>query len=148
MQLNTRPVAPLDLLISSEPLSLNAVTLGLHGPESGAVVLFLGTVRNSNEGRHVIRLAYEAYGPMALEQLARLRDALLKEFQLTAVRIHHRIGELQLGEIAMIAAVCAPHRKAALQAMDALIDQLKKDVPIWKREYFQGGDVWVGSQKG
>lgn len=136
-----------DILLTQSPLDLNALHAGLYGPETGAVVLFLGTVRNSNEGRVVEKLAYEAYEPMAVSELEKLRAGLMGEFGLTACRIHHRHGELALGDIALAAATCAPHRKAALQAMDALIDRLKQMVPIWKREHFEGGAVWVGPQK-
>ena len=136
-----------DFLLSPAPLDLAALLAGLHGPETGAVVIFSGVVRNHNEGRTVTRLEYEAYAPMALAQLAALAAALKTEFNLTAVRIHHRIGEVALGESALLAATAAPHRKAALAAMDALVDRLKREVPIWKKEYFAGGEIWVGPQK-
>lgn len=136
-----------DFLLSAAPLDLTALLAGLHGPETGAVVIFSGVVRDHNEGRVVTRLEYEAYDAMALAQLAALAAALKTEFALTAVRIHHRIGEVALGESALLAATAAPHRKAAIAAMDALVDRLKREVPIWKKEYFAGGEIWVGPQK-
>ncbi len=136
-----------DIRVTTDPLSADAVLNDLHGSETGAVVLFLGTVRDSNEGRAVTRLVYEAYEPMAVSELEKLRAGLMSEFGLTACRIHHRIGELALGDAALAAATCAPHRKAALQAMDALVDRLKRMAPIWKREHFAGGAVWVGPQR-
>ena len=136
-----------DFILSPAPLDLAALLAGLHGPETGAVVIFSGVVRDHNEGRVVTRLEYEAYAPMALAQLSSLAATLKTEFNLTAVRIHHRIGEVALGESALLAATAAPHRKAALAAMDALVDRLKREVPIWKKEYFAGGEIWVGPQK-
>lgn len=140
-----------DIILSPSPLDLTALLAGLYGPDagakSGAVVIFSGVVRDHNEGRTVTRLAYEAYAPMALAQLAALAAALKTEFLLTAVRIHHRVGEVALGESALLAVTAAAHRKAALAAMDALVDRLKRDVPIWKKEYFAGGEIWVGPQK-
>jgi molybdopterin synthase catalytic subunit len=136
-----------DFFLTSAPLELTALLAGLHGPQTGAVVIFSGVVRDHNEGRTVTRLEYEAYEPMALTQLAALGGVLTREFGLTAVRIHHRLGEVPLGESALLAATAAPHRKAAIAAMDALVDRLKRDVPIWKKEYFAGGEIWVGPQE-
>ena len=136
-----------DYLLSAASLELAALLADLHDAQTGAVVIFSGVVRDRNEGRVVTRLEYEAYEPMALAQLATLGTELKTEFGLTAVRIHHRLGEVPLGESALLAATAAPHRKAAIAAMDALVDRLKREVPIWKKEYFAGGEIWVGPQK-
>ncbi len=114
---------------------------------NGAMTFFLGTVRNTSgmpdrEGG-VVRLEYEAYGPMAEKELRVIAEESAQQFQVSNVVVHHRVGRLGLGEVAVMIAVGAPHRAAAFDACRYVIEELKKRVPIWKKEVFENGAVWV-----
>ena len=113
--------------------------------EAGAVVVFHGTVRNRTKGRRVTFLEYEAYPEMALAMMETVAKDVAKEYGLTAIACTHRVGRLEIGEDAVVLAVSAPHRGAALAAVEAFVVRLKRDVPIWKKEHFEDGAVWVGS---
>ncbi len=123
-----------------------AVELVRH-PGAGAIVTFVGTTRDHTGDRRVLRLEYEAYRPMADEQLKRVADEMRAQWDLTGVAIHHRLGRLEIGEASLVVAVSSAHRRAAFEACHFSIDRIKQIVPIWKKEFFQGGEVWVGSQE-
>lgn len=112
---------------------------------AGAIATFLGTTRATNRGRTVLRLEYEAYAEMAEAELARIAAEAAKRWEITRVAIAHRVGVVPLGEASVAIAVSAPHRAEALAACQFAIDRLKEVAPIWKKEYFEGGDVWIGS---
>ena len=112
-------------------------------PAAGALVEFLGIVRDHNAGRRVLFLEYEAYEPMARAELARLRDLMLLRWPLERVAIVHRLGRMEIGEASVAIAVSSAHRAAAFDACRWGIDTLKKNVPIWKKEHFAGGEVWI-----
>jgi molybdopterin synthase catalytic subunit len=114
----------------------------LTGAE-GAVATFEGTVRNHTGGRRTLCLDYECYEPMALKTMAQIGGELAREYSLTRVALVHRLGRLLVGETSVAAIATAPHRRAALDAASAGIDRLKKRVPIWKKEHFEDGAVWV-----
>lgn len=109
----------------------------------GAVALFSGTVRDRSRDRRVIRLHYEAYPEMALQELAALRERTLERYAISDVAIVHRLGTLEIGETSVAVAVSAPHRAAAFEACRFVMDELKRSVPIWKKEFFEGGEAWV-----
>ena len=113
---------------------------------AGGQVVFIGAVRNHSRGKEVTHLDYEAYGPMAEREMARIAQHATARFDLLKTAIHHRIGTLKVGEVAVVVAVSAPHRAAAFEACSFIIDELKKDVPIWKREYFTDGAEWVSDR--
>ena len=117
-------------------------------PESGAIVTFIGTTRNNNDGRRVIALDYEAYPEMAEKELARLGEEAKKRWNIQRMAIVHRIGPVQITEPSVIIAVSAAHRRDAFEACRFAIEEIKKSVPIWKKELFEGGEVWIGSQSG
>jgi molybdopterin synthase catalytic subunit len=119
-----------------------AVARLLTGAE-GAVAAFLGAVRNRTGPRAVLCLDYECYEPMALKTMARIGGELAREYSLTRVALVHRLGRLLVGEIGVAVIATAPHRRAALDAVSAGIDRLKKGVPIWKKEHFADGEVWA-----
>jgi len=127
------------------PIDAEAVRRAVEGPESGAVVVFHGTVRDHTAGRRVTHLEYEAYVPMARRLLAELGEEVKARHALSALACVHRLGTLALGETAVVLAVSAPHRRAALEAVEDYIVRLKQDVPIWKKEHFEDGAVWVGT---
>lgn len=117
-------------------------------PSAGAMVTFLGTTRDHNDGRRVIRLEYEAYPEMAIAELSRIAATARERWPVERVAIVHRIGLVPIGEASVVIAVSAAHRRAAFEACHFVIDRLKEVVPIWKKEIFAGGEVWIGSQTG
>jgi molybdopterin synthase catalytic subunit len=131
--------------ITSSAIDADAVRSAVVGPESGAVVVFHGTVRERTLDRRVTYLEYEAYEPMAVAEMERLAAELTQEHGISRIACTHRVGRLDVGDDAMVVAVAAPHRAAALAATADFIARLKQDVPIWKKEHFVGGAVWVGS---
>ena len=131
--------------IQREPIDADAVRAAVAGPGCGAVVVFHGTVRNRTGERVVEHLEYEAYEPMALKQMQALADAMVAEHGIAALACTHRIGHVPIGEDAMVVAVASPHRAAALAATGDFITRLKQEVPIWKKEHFEGGAVWIGT---
>ena len=113
------------------------------GAGDGALCLFLGVVRNENDGRPVVRLEYEAYEEMAERLLADLEEDARRRFPVTSVRVVHRLGRLEIGEASVAVAVASPHRAEAFEACRHVIDVLKKTVPIWKKEFYADGAVWL-----
>jgi molybdopterin synthase catalytic subunit len=107
-------------------------------------VTFSGAVRDNTKGKKVLRLEYEAYPPMALKKMEEIAREAAERWPGTRVAIHHRTGVLKPGELAVVIAASAPHRKEAFRACEHAIVRLKQDVPIWKREVFEDGSVWVG----
>ncbi len=116
-------------------------------PEAGAVVLFLGTVRDNSRSRHVQFLEYEAYQPMALKEMRRVAEEAQQRWPLLAIAIVHRLGHLGVGEVSVAIAVSSAHRKDAFEAGRFAIDSLKQTVPIWKKEVWDSGSEWVGSER-
>lgn len=115
---------------------------------AGAIVTFIGTTRNNNEGRRVISLEYEAYPEMAEKELARLGEEAKKRWDIQRMAIVHRIGPVRISEPSVIIAVSAAHRHNAFEACRFAIEEIKKSVPIWKKELFEGGEIWIGTQSG
>jgi len=115
-------------------------------PAAGAICTFVGTTRENNVGRKVLRLEYEAYEAMALSEIRKLADEAGRRWEITRVAITHRIGVVEIGETSVAIAVSAPHRAEAFEACRFAIDRLKEIVPIWKKEHFEGGEVWIGCQ--
>jgi adenylyltransferase/sulfurtransferase len=117
----------------------------LEDPNCGGLCVFEGRVRTYNEGKAVLSLAYECYEPMALRQLARLREEAMRRWGLGHAVLAHRLGDIPIGEAAVWIGVAAAHRAEAFEACRFLIDEVKLRVPIWKREvYLSGGAAWVG----
>jgi molybdopterin synthase catalytic subunit len=131
--------------LTDGPIDADAVRRAVASPEAGAVVVFHGTVRDRTKGRPVRFLEYEAYPAMALATLKTVAEEVARARGLTAVACTHRIGRLEIGDDAVVLGVAAPHRDAALAAVEDFVVRLKKDVPIWKKEHFEDGAVWVGS---
>jgi molybdopterin synthase catalytic subunit len=109
----------------------------------GAVAVFVGTVRESNRGRRVLHLEYDAYPEMAESEMNKLILEAGERFDISSVALVHRTGKLEIGEVSVAAAVAAPHRVAAFDACRFVIDTLKRTVPIWKKEVFDDGEVWI-----
>ncbi len=131
--------------ITHEPLDPEAITARVRRDSSGAVVTFLGTTRSYTGDRKVLHLEYEAYQPMADKKLAEVARELRERWPVEGVAIAHRLGRLEIGDISLVVAVASPHRRAAFAACQYSVDRIKRTVPIWKKEFFQGGEVWVES---
>ncbi len=134
--------------ITDEPLDSEAITAKVRRDSNGAVVTFLGTTRDFTAGRTVLHLEYEAYRPMADDKLAEIVDEIREQWSIEDVAIAHRLGRLEIGETSLVVAVASAHREAAFAACQYSVDRIKQMVPIWKKELFEGGEVWVGSQEG
>jgi molybdopterin synthase catalytic subunit len=133
--------------VTAEPLSADALADAVTVPEAGGVVVFLGVVRNNNAGRQVVALEYEAHVPMAEAKMKEIGEAVYRRWpDVQQVAMAHRIGRLAIGDASVIIAVSAAHRQQAFEACHFAIDRLKETVPIWKREIFEDGAVWVGLQ--
>ena len=114
----------------------------------GAVVVFHGVTRDHNDGRTVLYLEYEAYSPMAEITMMQIIEEMKKKWDIGEVAVCHRTGRVDIGETSMVLAVSAPHRRPAFESALYFIDRLKEIVPIWKKEYFEGGEVWIGETPG
>ena len=131
-------------LITLQRISALELTKYEHFPQCGALVTFEGVVRNHHQGRSVAWLYYEAYGSMSEKVLRCLIEEIEAEWPQCIVRVRHRIGTLEIGDVAVAIAVWAPHRHEAFQACAAMIDRIKHRVPIWKKETYQDGMTkWV-----
>ena len=131
--------------IGRAPLDLNALVaaLGDRAGADGAVVTFLGLVRNHNAGRRVQYLEYEAFEPLALKAFARIAGEARERWPGARLALNHRIGRLEVGEASVAIAVASAHRAEAYAACRYAIERVKQIAPIWKREFFEGGDVWI-----
>jgi molybdopterin synthase catalytic subunit len=134
--------------VTDKPINLQELIDFVTDAEAGAVATFIGTTRNNNEGRKVIALDYEAYPEMAEKQLARLGQEASQKWQICRMAIVHRLGPVQITEPSVIIAVSAAHREAAFAACRFAIEEIKKTVPIWKKEVYEGGEIWIGTQSG
>jgi molybdopterin synthase catalytic subunit len=133
--------------VTAGGISMDEMVARVRHPQAGAVVLFLGTVRDNREGARVHHLEYEAYEPRALRDMRDVCDEAAARWPLLVVAMIHRVGTLGVGEISVAIAVSAPHRADAFAAGKYAIDALKQRVPIWKKEVWEGGEVWVGSEE-
>lgn len=131
------------LHVSAEPLSEPEVAAVIEAPGCGAIVTFVGRVRDRARGRAVQGIEYEAYDEMALDVLRAIAAEARAKFAIADIAIHHRTGRLAVGDASVVVAVAAEHRGAAFDACRYAIDELKKRAPIWKKEFGEGGSVWV-----
>jgi MoaE-MoaD fusion protein len=129
--------------LTTEPIDVGAVARRVVLPECGATVTLDGYAREWTRGRRTLYLVYEAYAPMALRELQRLGREAHERFEIAYIGIVHRTGRLEIGETSVVISVGAPHRRAAFEACEWAIMELKRTVPIWKKEIFEDGEVWV-----
>jgi len=132
--------------IVRETIDSRALVAKLQRPEDGAVVVFEGVVRNNTKGRATTHLEYECYEGMAKEQMARIGREIAGQFAIGRLGIVHRLGRLEIGEASVVVVATAPHRKPAFEAALEGINRLKREVPIWKKEFFADGAVWVDGE--
>jgi len=131
------------LSIGAEPLRLDALVSAVGGDGHGAVVSFLGLVRNHNAGRRVRYLEYEAYQPLALNVFERIAGEARERWPGVTLALHHRVGRLEIGEASVAIAAASAHRADGFAACRYAIERVKQIAPIWKHEFFEGGDVWI-----
>jgi MoaE-MoaD fusion protein len=129
--------------VTSEVLDPGAAVSAVATAGCGALATFVGLVRDTNAGRRVLWLDYEAYGPLAEKTFERIAHESSERWPATRMAIHHRSGRLAIGEASIVIAVAAPHRADAFAACRYAIERVKQVAPIWKHEHFEGGDVWI-----
>jgi molybdopterin synthase catalytic subunit len=134
--------------VTAEPLSVDALVQAVLTDGDGAVVTFVGTVRDNTDGRRVLALEYEAYGEMAVSEMRLIGVEMMRKHGLHGIAMRHRTGKLQIGEISVGIAASSSHRAEAFAACSEALDLLKERVPVWKKEYFEDGEVWVGQGAG
>ncbi|MDA5109720.1 molybdenum cofactor biosynthesis protein [Brevibacillus thermoruber] len=134
--------------VTTEPLSADKLVRLVSNPRAGAVLAFVGTVREFTHGQRTVSLTYEAYAPMAVEKMKQIAAEVAERWPGAELAMHHRIGDLQIEEIAVVAAVATPHRNEAFEAGRYAIERLKQIVPIWKKEVWEDGSEWKGHQQG
>ena len=129
--------------IVRKPIQVNKLTQQLVQDEDGAMVTFLWVVRNIIRGRSTMFLKYEGYEPMAIKKITEIGTIIHRQWQIGRIGIVHRLGRLQIGEVSVAIVITSPHRKVAFEACQYAIDTLKKIVPLWKKEFFEDGEIWV-----
>ncbi len=134
--------------IRTTALSIDEAYRAVCSDAQGGVALFVGRVRNSNQGNDITKLEYEAYVSMAEKEIVRIIDEIQREIPGTLLACTHRIGELAVGDLAVVCAASAPHRAEAFDACRLLIDRVKARIPIWKREHGPAGPYWIDFQPG
>lgn len=134
-----------EIKILNVPLNIQSCITAVMHPECGGIDVFIGTVRNTTKGKTVVRLEFEAYEIMAVSEMKKIAEQAFEKWPLHKVVVHHRTGVLQVGEVPVVIAVAATHRAAAFDACRYIIDTLKQTVPIWKKEIFEDGEVWVAA---
>lgn len=129
--------------LTTELLDITGIARRIVPPECGATVTLDGYVRKYTKGRETLHLFYEAYEPMAIKEMQKLVEKAKQDFEISNVGIVHRLGRLEIGDTSVVISVAAPHRKAAFAACKWLIRELKRTVPIWKKEVYADGEEWV-----
>lgn len=129
--------------LTKDPIDVGSVARRVVPPECGATVTLDGYAREWTRGRRTLHLVYEAYAPMALSEMQYLGKQVHEKFEIAHLGIVHRTGRVDIGETSVVIAVSAPHRRAAFEACEWAIRELKRTVPIWKKEFFEDGEVWV-----
>lgn len=131
--------------LSTKEIQTQEVIDSVASPEAGAIDVFIGTVRNQTKGKKVVHLEFEAYDSMAIKELEKIEIIAREKWPILKIAIVHAVGKLEIGQVPVVIAVSTPHRKAAFEACKFVIDSLKETVPIWKKEIFEDGDVWVSA---
>lgn len=129
--------------LTTEPLDIGEIARRIVPEECGATVTLDGYVRRYTKGRETDYLLYDAYEPMAVKEMGKLVEQAKEKFEISNIGIVHRLGRLEIGETSVVISVAAPHRRAAFEACEWLIKELKRTVPIWKKEIYSDGEVWV-----
>ncbi len=131
--------------LTEKPIDIQKVIDAVRDENAGGIDVFIGTVRDNTNGRDVLALEFEAYESMALSELRKIIEVASAKWPVIKIAVSHAVGRKQIGELAVVIAVSASHRDAAFQACRYVIDTLKQTVPIWKKEIFEDGEVWVAA---
>ena len=134
--------------ITAAPIDPGALIGKVASPRAGGIATFLGVVRDNSLGRKVRYLLYEAYPPMALKEMEAIERAVRAKWEIEKIAITHRVGRLEVGEASVAIAVSSAHRREGIEACHFAIDRLKQTVPVWKKEYWEGGEVWIENKDG
>lgn len=134
-----------DIQLVDTVLSTEFCQRFVEDPACGGITTFVGTVRNATKGRAVTHLEFEAYKPMAIKEMKKIVETAFSRWECRKIALHHRVGHLGIGEIPVVISVSTPHRKNAFLACEYIIDTLKETVPIWKKEFYEDGEVWVSA---
>jgi len=132
--------------ITHSPISVEALINKVSRREAGAITTFIGTVREFTKGKKTLSLEYQAYEPMAVKMLSQIGDEIQQKWPDALTAITHRVGKLDITEVAVVIAVSSPHRKTAYEANEYAIERIKQIVPIWKKEFWEDGTKWIGDQ--
>ncbi|PEJ59341.1 molybdopterin (MPT) converting factor, subunit 2 [Bacillus sp. AFS002410] len=132
--------------IVDTPIVVEEVSDKVKSRNAGAITLFIGTVRELTKGKKTLSLEYQAYESMAVKKLAQIGDEIKQKWPDALVAITHRVGKLTISDIAVVIAVSSPHRKVAYEANEYAIERIKQIVPIWKKEFWEDGTMWIGDQ--
>ncbi|NOQ92445.1 MAG: molybdenum cofactor biosynthesis protein MoaE [Flavobacteriaceae bacterium] len=135
----------ISIKVTSDKLNLQACNDFVQDDACGGIALFVGTVRNITKNKTVVRLDFSAYESMAIKEMYKIAEQAIEKFSIYKIAIHHAVGNLQIGDVPVIITVSSTHRGAAFEACQYAIDTLKETVPIWKKEHFEDGEVWVNS---
>ena len=130
-------------VVTAEALDAARIAAGVESSACGAVATFVGLVRETNAGRRVLWLDYEAYGPLAVATFDRIGAEAAERWPSVRLAIHHRTGRVEIGEASVVIAAASPHRADAFGACRFAIERVKQIAPVWKHEHFEGGDVWI-----
>lgn len=133
------------IVLTSKPINVQRAIDEVSSAEAGAVVVFIGTVRNMTEGKRVVKLDFEAYDKMAISELEKIVNEAVDQWPIKNISVIHRTGNLRISDIAVVIAASSPHRKEAFRACEFVIGRLKETVPIWKKEFFEDEEVWVAA---
>lgn len=131
--------------LTESPIHIQQVIDSVYDDAAGGIDVFIGTVRKQTQGKQVVALEFEAYPAMAVSEMQKIVDQAIKKFSVLKVSISHALGKKNISDLAVVIAVSAPHRDAAFKACRYVIDTLKETVPIWKKEIFEDGEVWVAA---
>ena len=134
--------------ITKDPIEIEKIVQKVVQREAGAITTFIGTVRELTHGRRTLYLEYEAYESMALKKLEEIGNEIAEKWPGTKTAITHRVGRLEITDIAVVIAVSTPHRAESYEANRYAIERIKEIVPIWKKEHWEDGEEWVGNQLG
>ncbi|MGG0464266.1 molybdenum cofactor biosynthesis protein MoaE [Priestia aryabhattai] len=132
--------------VVNQPIAVDEIIKKVSGRDAGAITTFIGTVREFTKGKKTLSLEYQAYVPMAVKMLSQIGDEIQEKWPDALTAITHRIGKLDITEVAVVIAVSSPHRKTAYEANEYAIERIKQIVPIWKKEFWEDGTKWIGDQ--
>jgi molybdopterin synthase catalytic subunit len=133
----------INIRFQTEPIDVNFITENIRSDSDGAAVIFIGSVRNNSRGKNVLYLEYEIYNEMASRELKKIAEESFARWKITRCDVVHRYGKVEIGETSIIIAVASGHRDESYQASRYIIEEIKKRVPVWKKEFYSDGSDWI-----